>query len=337
MNELSAGNGGKPVIVTGAAGFIGARLAARLAGAGERVIAVDEAPHFEARPEIVNIYQGCAPARIAGMDDLPSLIDEAPGVSAIFHLGACTDTTQYDEDYLDRVNTAYTRRLWEIAAKRGIPFLYASSAAVYGNGSKGYDDGTPPGALASLTPYGDSKLRFDAWALGEGQKSPPPAWWGFRFFNVYGFGEAHKKKMASVLYQAFVQILEQGEVRLFRSHKDGIADGHQERDFIYVEDVVDVLIHARRAEMPDGIYNLGTGRARTFLDLARAAFASMGWEPKIRVIDTPPQIRPRYQYFTEAKMDKLRAGGYTAPFTPLEEGAGRYWERLKGVLTAQGK
>ena len=331
-------NHAAPVIVTGAAGFIGARLASRIARDGTQVIAVDETHHFEARAEIASLYQGAPPHRINGMNDLPDWLDgpDSNEISGILHLGACTDTTEYDEGFLEKVNTAYTRRLWEIATRRKIPFLYASSAAIYGDGSSGYDDETHPEEYEPLNPYGDSKHRFDIWALGENIENRPPTWAGFRFFNVYGFGEAHKEKMSSVFYQAFVQILERGEVSLFRSHKQGVADGHQSRDFIYVEDVVKVLVHAWRKGLPDGIYNLGTGQARTFLDLTNAAFAAMGREPKIKFIDTPPNIRSRYQYFTEAKMDKLNRSGYTTPFTSLEDGAKLYWERLKKVLTPQG-
>ncbi len=332
-------NGPPAVIVTGAAGFIGARLAARLIGEGERVIAVDAPRHFEARPENTAIYRDGPPTEILDVEKLPGRLERSASgeISGVIHLGACTDTTEFDEILLDQVNTAYTRHLWELAARLGIPLLYASSAAVYGDGSRGYDDKTPPEAFTPLNPYGNSKLLFDIWAAGEGQKRRPPAWTGFRFFNVYGFGEAHKEKMASVFYQAFVQIMESGEMRLFRSHKEGVADGHQSRDFIFVEDVVDVLCHAWQKGLPDGIYNLGTGKARTFLDLAHAAFAAMGREPRIDFIDTPPEIRARYQYFTEARMDKLLGSGYTGPFTPLEEGARRYWERLKESLTAPGE
>lgn len=331
-------NSNLPVIVTGAAGFIGARLASRLLGDGIRVIAVDEISNFESRPEITSIYQEKAPEKTIGRDDFPDWLDSRSGskIAGIIHMGACTDTTQYDEIYLDKVNTAYTRRVWNSAAKLGLPLLYASSAAVYGDGSMGYDDEILPNMFSPLNPYGESKHRFDVWALGEGQKARPPTWAGFRFFNVYGFGEAHKKRMASVLYQAFVQILEQGEVHLFRSHKEGIADGHQSRDFIFVEDVVDVLAHVWQSGLPDGIYNLGTGRARTFLDLANAAFAALEREVKIRFIDTPAQIRPRYQYFTEARMGKLKRGGHISSFTSIEEGARRYWDRLKKELPANG-
>jgi ADP-L-glycero-D-manno-heptose 6-epimerase len=335
----SNNNSNSPVVVTGAAGFIGARLAARLLNTVTPVIAVDEYSSIESRPEIASIYQDMAPKEIIKKDDFLGWLDSISGgqISGIIHMGACTDTTQYDEEFLDKVNTTYSRRLWDAAARLEIPFLYASSAAVYGDGAKGYNDETLPEAFSPLNPYGESKHRFDVWALGEGQKSQPPTWAGFRFFNVYGFGEAHKKRMASILYQAFLQILEQGEVRLFRSHKNGIADGHQSRDFVFVDDVVDVLAFAWQDGLPNGIYNLGTGQARTFLDLSNAAFAALDREPKIRFIDTPAEIRPKYQYFTEAKMEKLKRCGYICPFTSLEEGARRYWKSLECELAAKEK
>jgi len=325
---------GPLLLVTGAAGFIGARLAERLMREGEKVAACDAPGHFEARPEIAALYKASPPVEVVDRERLAAwLAGRAPGsVGAIFHMGACTDTTNYDEAYMERMNTACTRTLWGLAARLRAPLLYASSAAVYGDGAQGYDDATPPGAFSPLNPYGASKLRFDVWALEEGQAARPPRWAGFRFFNVYGFAETHKAKMSSVLRQAFAQIQERGRVRLFRSHKAGVADGHQKRDFILVDDLVDALLHAWREGLPDGIYNLGTGRARTFLDLARAAFAAVGTEPRIDYIDTPPQVRERYQYFTEARMEKLRAAGYRKAFTPIEEGAARYWERLRPAL-----
>lgn len=323
------------LLVTGAAGFIGARLAERLAEEGARVVAADAPSHFRSRPEIAAIFKANPPAEIVDREKLPAwLAGRRPGdVEAIFHMGACTDTTNYDEAYMDRMNTAYTRTLWGLAARLEAPFLYASSAAVYGDGSQGYDDSTPPGAFSPLNPYGASKQRFDEWALGElGQSARPPRWAGFRFFNVYGFGETHKGKMSSVLRQAFTQIKAGGRVRLFRSHREGIPDGHQKRDFILADDLVEALIHAWRQGLPDGIYNLGTGRARTFLDLVHAAFAAVGAEPRVDFIDTPPPIRERYQYFTEARMEKLRAAGWRRAFTPIEEGAARYWERQRPAL-----
>ncbi len=330
------GENGK-LIVTGAAGFIGGRLAQRLIELGEHVVAVDLLDHFKERPQIAAIYESAPPAEIVDRDALRQWLrtGAASKVGGIIHMGACTDTTNYDEAYLAKMNTAYSQSLWEWAAENQVPLLFASSAAVYGNGDNGYGDENPAEAFSPLNAYGWSKLRFDKWVLGEGGANQPPGWAGFRFFNVYGYGESHKGKMRSVLSQVFQQIQEKGEVRLFRSHKPGIPDGHQKRDFICVEDVVEAVIYAWRKGLPNGIYNLGTGRARTFLDLAEAAFSALGREPKVVFIDTPSEIRPRYQYFTEAKMDKIQRAGYTATFTNINEGARRYWSQLAaaGVLS----
>jgi ADP-L-glycero-D-manno-heptose 6-epimerase len=228
-------------------------------------------------------------------------------------------------DYLTEVNLEYTKSLWNIATQFQIPFVYASSAATYGAGEHGYiDDESKMSSLKPLNPYGDSKLQFDLWALEEEKKgNHPPIWSGFKFFNVYGFGERHKTKMASVVFQGFEQIGAKGMLKLFKSHKEGIADGEQKRDFIYVEDLVDVLLFAVKGSLKRGIYNLGSGKARSFYDLAKATFKSLGKEPKIEFIDTPVEIRDRYQYFTEADMTKLHNAGYTRPFTSLEEGVSK--------------
>ena len=322
MTAAGADVAAGPLLVTGAAGFIGARFVATRAGA-RPVISVDAKAHFLERPEHAGIDFGT----VIDRDDLPAfLADVHPVLAGIVHLGACTDTTELDVDYLTRVNLDYTKLLWRHATQHRIPFVYASSAAVYGDGALGYDDAdelTP--RFTPLNPYGDSKLQFDVWALGEERaRRTPPAWSGFRFFNVYGPGERHKGKMASVVLHAFDQIRAGGEVTLFRSHKAGVADGEQKRDFVYVDDVVDVLDFALRAPLARGIYNLGTGSARTFLDLVRATFAALGAPEKIRFVDTPEAIRERYQYFTEARMDRLRAAGWQRPFTGLEDGVARY-------------
>lgn len=315
------------LLVTGAAGFIGARFVARHAG-GRPLISVDEQQHFGARPEHAGIDFGT----IVDRDALPGwLAEKRPALAGIVHLGACTDTTELDVAYLTRVNLEYSKVLWHHATAERIPFAYASSAAVYGDGALGYDDDD---ALAAqfhpLNPYGDSKLQFDRWALGEERAGrTPPAWSGFRFFNVYGPGERHKGKMASVVLHAFDQIRAGGTVTLFRSHKAGIADGEQKRDFVHVDDVVDVLDFALHTPLARGIYNLGTGTARTFLDLVRATFLATGSPEQIRFVDTPEAIRERYQYFTEARMDRLRAAGWTRPFTTLEDGVARYVDWLR--------
>lgn len=327
MSAATASSGA--LLVTGAAGFIGSRFVA-LHGGGRPLISVDEKRHIGTRPEHAGIDFGT----LVDRDDLPAwLAAEKPALSGVVHLGACTDTTELDVAYLTRVNLEYTQMLWKHAAAQRIPFVYASSAATYGDGALGYDDAdelTP--RLRPLNPYGESKLQFDVWALGEERAGrTPPAWSGFRFFNVYGPGERHKGKMASVVLHAFDQIRAGGEVTLFRSHRPGIADGEQKRDFVFVDDVVDVLDFALRTPLARGIYNLGTGTARTFLDLVRATFAALGEPERIRFVDTPEAIRERYQYFTEARMDRLRAAGWTRPFTSLEDGVARYvaWLRSR--------
>ena len=309
----------KRILVTGAAGFIGARFVEALGG---EPISVDHPEHFRTRAEHESIRYG----EIVDRENLFDRLEQAkPSLSAIVHLGACTDTTELDEAYLTRVNLEYSKRLWSYASREKIPLVYASSAATYGDGALGYDDDEAliP-KLKPLNPYGESKRLFDLWALErERAGEHPPTWSGFKFFNVYGFGERHKGKMASVVLKATDEILATGQVKLFRSHREGIRDGEQLRDFICVDDLIQVLRFALEKPIARGIYNLGTGRARSFVDLARAVFLELGRPEKIEFFDMPPVIRDRYQYFTEARMDRLRAQGYAAPFLSLEEGAGR--------------
>jgi ADP-L-glycero-D-manno-heptose 6-epimerase len=315
------------ILVTGAAGFVGARFVESLNRRGTAVVSVDERAAFQQRAE----HRGLDFGHVVGIaDSLRELESGTLRPTAIVHLGAITDTTELDERLLRERNVEYSQRLWQWATDRCVPFVYASSAATYGAGELGYDDDEARMAeLRPLNPYGESKLRFDLWALAQERDGRAPvAWSGFKFFNVYGFGERHKGRMASVVLQAFDQIRERGTVRLFRSHKEGIADGHQARDFVLVDDVVDVLHCALGQPIPRGIYNLGTGRARTFLDLVRAVFAAMGRPESVEFIDTPADIRERYQYFTEARIDRLRAQGYRAPFTSLEDGVRRTVARL---------
>ncbi len=316
-----------PILVTGAAGFVGARFLESAARRGRAVLSVDALAHFVDRPEL----QGLPVGRKVDRDDLfRFLSDESPELGGIVHLGACTDTTELDEAYLQRVNLDYSKRLWDYARERDLTFVYASSAATYGGGEHGFDDDEARiDLLQPLNPYGWSKQRFDQWALAEEQAGRAPgAWSGFKFFNVYGFGERHKTKMSSVVLQAFDQIRSTGAVRLFESHRDDVPHGHQRRDFVHVDDVVGVLWHALEAPLRRGIYNLGTGRARTFLDLARSTFAALGVPEQIEFVPTPEHLRARYQYFTEAKMDKLRATGSPVPTTGLEEGVAEYVDRL---------
>ena len=316
-----------PILVTGAAGFIGARFVESCNAKRIATVSVDEREHFESRPEHASIEFG----RVVDREELFAWLEsERPKLTSIVHLGACADTTETDEEYLRRMNVEYSQKIWSHAAREKIPLVYASSAATYGGGELGYDDDVA--LLPRLKPlnlYGQSKNVFDAWALAEEKRgSKPPSWSGFKFFNVYGFGERHKGKMASVVLHAFDQIRAGGSVKLFKSHRAGIADGHQKRDFIAVEDVIDVLHFARTKPIARGIYNLGTGEARTFLDLARAVFAALDRPENIEFVPTPESIREKYQYFTEARMDRLRAQGYSKPFTSLERGVAMYVEKL---------
>jgi ADP-L-glycero-D-manno-heptose 6-epimerase len=318
-----------PILVTGAAGFIGARFVESCNAERLPVVSVDESEHFETRPEHASIDFG----RVVDREELFDwLATDRPRLASITHLGACADTTETDEEYLRRMNVEYSQKIWNHATREKIPLVYASSAATYGGGELGYDDDVA--ILPRLKPlnlYGQSKNLFDIWALAEEKRgSKPPSWSGFKFFNVYGFGERHKKKMASVVLHAFDQIRAGGSVKLFKSHRAGIADGDQKRDFIAVEDVIDVLHFARTRPIVRGIYNLGTGEARTFLDLARAVFAALEMPERIQFIPTPEEIREKYQYFTEARMERLRAQGYTKPFTSLEKGVATYVARLVG-------
>jgi ADP-L-glycero-D-manno-heptose 6-epimerase len=316
-----------PLLVTGAAGFIGARFVERCNRLGVPVVSVDVSDAF-GRDE----HRGLDFGRCIDRDAVADwLRDERPSLRGIVHLGACSDTTELDEAFLERVNVGASRTLWRHACSERLPFVYASSAATYGDGGEGFaDDEAAFERLRPLNPYGESKRRFDLWVLEEERAGrTPPSWSGFKFFNVYGFGERHKGAMASVVVKAYEQIARTGRVTLFRSHKDGVADGHQSRDFVYVEDVVDVLWFALEQPIRRGVYNLGTGQARTFLDLARAVFAALDAPEAIDWVDTPVAIRDRYQYFTEATMERLRQQGYAQPFTSLEDGVRATIERLR--------
>ena len=241
----------------------------------------------------------------------------------VFHIGARTDTTEFDVEIFDRLNVHYSQTLWNICVDASIPFVYASSAATYGEGEFGYDDDHSifP-KLQPLNPYGWSKQQFDLWVLK--QEKHPPFWAGLKFFNVYGPNEFHKARMASVIFHAFNQINKSGEVKLFRSHRPEYKDGWQLRDFVYVKDVVDVCLFLMNEKVESSIFNLGTGTARSFYDLADATFKALDKETKIEFIDIPSDIRDKYQYFTEANMQKLITAGYSKPFTSLEDGVTDY-------------
>ena len=251
------------------------------------------------------------------------LKDNAFSVSAIYHIGARTDTTELDVSIFNELNINYSKDLWKICVKYKIPFVYASSAATYGLGEFGFvDSHEVVEKLIPLNPYGDSKNNFDKWALK--QESFPPFWAGFKFFNVYGPNEFHKNRMASVVFHAVKQINETGVMRLFRSHNPEYKDGEQLRDFVYVKDVVEVLTFMMREKKANGLYNLGSGKASSFNALVNATFKALDKESVISYIDTPDDIRDKYQYFTEANMKKLILSGYSKSFTDLDSGVKDY-------------
>jgi ADP-L-glycero-D-manno-heptose 6-epimerase len=312
------------LVVTGAAGFIGSCLVSRLNSEGEdQLVLVDDFSHESKAPNL----EGKKFLQRIHRDDFAGWFREhARQVKAVFHIGARTDTTEFDKTIFDRLNVDFSKMIWAICTERQVPLIYASSAATYGLGEFGYnDDHAVVEKLKPLNPYGDSKNEFDKWVLQ--QEQSPPQWYGLKFFNVYGPNEYHKGRMASVIFHAFNQISANGSMKLFRSHNPDYTDGGQLRDFVYVKDLVDVIWFLYTKYPSSGIYNLGTGKARTFLDLARSTFRAMGKEEAISFIDTPADIRDKYQYFTEANMKKLRAAGYDKPFTSLEEGVTDYVQR----------
>jgi len=310
------------IIVTGAAGFIGSCMVNKLNNKGFTNLLLSD--DFTSRPEKLMNLQGKSFALQLHRDDLHNWLDDNHDqVEAVCHLGARTDTTETDVEVFNRLNLEYSKKLFGQCTKYRIPLVYASSAATYGAGESGYrDDHEIIPRLAPLNPYGVSKNDFDKWVLV--QKETPPFWAGIKFFNVFGPNEYHKGRMASVVFHAYGQIRESGEVTLFRSHKPEFDDGAQSRDFIYVKDVVSVLFFMLTSRPEPGVYNLGTGHARSFNDLAKATFDACGIPVNIRFVDTPADIRETYQYFTEASMEKLRGAGYTQPFFSLEEAVRDY-------------
>lgn len=308
-------------MITGAAGFIGSRLAAFLNEKGyDRLILVDAFDREDKQPNLSDL-KFLAKVERDGL--FQWLGDPANRADFVFHLGARTDTTEFDYEIHRRLNLEYSKQVWDYCSRRQVPLVYASSAATYGGGELGYkDDHDIIDQLKPLNPYGLSKNEFDKWVLQ--QQVHPPFWAGLKFFNVYGPNEYHKGRMASVIWHAYNQIKDSGEVKLFRSHRPGIKDGEQLRDFIYVRDILKVCYWLMQTSPPSAIYNLGTGKARSFADLARAVFAALGKESNIQFIDMPLDIREKYQYFTEANMDKLRAAGYDEAFYSLEAGVKEY-------------
>ncbi|MFM8739667.1 MAG: ADP-glyceromanno-heptose 6-epimerase [Cytophagales bacterium] len=309
------------IIVTGAAGFIGSFLINALNEQNfNAIVAVD---YFGSVEKNKNLEGLKIQERVNRDLLLPWLDKNYELVEFVFHIGARTDTTEFDTQLLNRLNTQYSKDLWVKCCQYQLPLVYASSAATYGMGEMGYDDDESKiDLLKPLNPYGQSKQDFDMWALKQNEK--PFFWAGLKFFNVYGPNEYHKGRMASVIWHAYNQIQKTGKMRLFRSHNPRFKDGEQMRDFVYVKDVVNVCLFLMRHRKSPGIYNLGSGKARTFLDLVKAVFAALGKPPQIEFVDTPADIRDKYQYFTEANMGKLKSIGYGKKFYELEEGVLEY-------------
>jgi len=318
-------------IVTGAAGFIGSAFVWKLNNEGIKDIILVDKLHSEQK------WLNLRKREYADWVDRDRLFDwladpsKAGSVKGIIHMGACSSTTEQDGDYLLENNYGYSKKLWDFAAEKGIPLIYASSAATYGNGEFGYRDEVSPEELRKLLPmnkYGFSKKIFDDWALK--QKKSPPKWAGLKFFNVYGPQEYHKGRMASMVFHTYNQYKATGKVRLFKSHRKEYADGGQLRDFVYIKDIVDVMYHILTEAFSPGIYNIGTGKARSFFDLAMNTIRNASGNPEVNPSDVieyipmPADLLEKYQYFTEASMEKLKKAGWKKPFRTLEEGVSDY-------------
>ncbi len=313
--------GNDVIVVTGAAGFIGSYLTGYLNHLGfDQLVLVDD---FSDDKKSANLAGKKYLHKVHREQFFEWQQNHSGLIKYIFHLGARTDTTEMDYAIHKKWNLDYSKRIWELCTVNNIPLVYASSAATYGNGELGYTDSHDiVSKLHPLNPYGVSKNEFDIWALE--QKTAPPFWAGLKFFNVFGPNEYHKARMASVIFHAYNQIKEKGEVKLFRSHNPGYKDGEQIRDFIYVKDVVQICTWLMQQQPASGLYNTGTGIARTFKDLVKAIFDTLHLPERINYIDTPLDIRDKYQYFTEADMNKLRNAGYDRPFYSLEDGVKEY-------------
>lgn len=297
------------IVVTGGEGFIGQNLVKELQERGHIDIV-----SLDIKTSSLSLIYGW-------------LLRHSHEIDCIYHLGAITDTTEMNTDLFKEYNVMSSEYIWSICTKFQIPLIYASSAATYGDGEEGFDDEKDINNLKPLNPYGQSKQQFDLWTLE--QKNQPSFWYGLKFFNVYGYGELHKDNMASMVLHAYTQIINIKHLNLFKSHRADYEDGEQKRDFIYVDDVVDVCLFFQKEKPLSGIYNVGTGKARSFNDLAKAVFRSLGEPENITYIDTPIKIRDKYQYFTQAKMSKLINAGYDKPFHELEEGVSKYIKNLQ--------
>lgn len=341
------------LIITGSAGFIGSHLADHFAN--EALLLVDDPAHFRERPYFeagkITLWdwatgQEDKPARhkildrayflkvleAIGPEAKDSKAKEAvllpPGekIAAVLHIGACTNTAEFRKDFLDQWNVDYTKAIWNWCTKHRVPLIYASSGATYGGGEQGFSDSWETAAkLQPLNPYGQSKQDFDLWAKAEADAGrAPPHWYGLKFFNVYGPREGHKGRMASAVLHCYREIIRSGTCRLFRSHNPQVQDGEQSRDFIHVQDIVKLVAHFLAKQPASGLYNCGTGKARTFLALAGAIFQALDRPMKVDWMETPEQFRKAYQYFTEAEMSHTLGSGYAEPFLGLEEGVAQY-------------
>lgn len=342
------------IVITGAAGFIGSCLVGYLNEKGfSNLILVDEFTHADKASNLSGKNYEVKIERESFFDELAKR--KLPTIDFVFHIGARTDTTEFDYKIHQHLNVDYSMKIWDFCTVNKIPLVYASSAATYGSGELGYDDNHEViPRLKPLNPYGESKNEFDKWVLQ--QKDHPPSWFGLKFFNVYGPNEYHKARMASVIFHSFNQVKKTGQVKLFKSHRPDFEDGKQLRDFIYVKDILKVsywlMLHSTANVDPqwksgqngiqgtsnpvleNGIYNLGTGKARSFEDLVKATFSALDLHPKIEFIDMPIDIRDKYQYFTEANMKKLKSAGYHESFYSLENGIDDYVRNYlsKGVF-----
>lgn len=312
------------ILITGAAGFIASCMASFLNKNGfENLILCDDF----SRSEKEKNHQHITCISKVERDDLAKYLPHASRIDCIIHFGARTDTTEMDYSIHEKLNLDFSKMLWQYCAEKQVPLIYASSAATYGGGELGYDDNENMiHQLQPLNPYGVSKNEFDKWALQQVSQHNihPPHWYGLKFFNVYGPNEYHKGRMASVIFHAYNQIRKSGKMILFRSHHPAYKDGEQKRDFIYVKDILKVTYWLMNNVAPSGIYNLGTGKANTFLELAHATFRALAIPANIEFTDTPADIRDKYQYFTEANMQKLKAAGYEEDFYTLEQGINDY-------------
>ncbi|MEY2905416.1 MAG: hypothetical protein RJA52_1432 [Bacteroidota bacterium] len=304
------------IVVTGAAGFVSSCMIAFLQQNGlKELIAVDE---FSTATKSPNL-DGKKIKEMIHRDIFPIWFKKNGNfVKAVFHFGARTDTTELDFEIFEKLNLSYSKTIWDICTEYQIPLIYASSAATYGAGELGYmDEENIVSKLKPLNPYGVSKNDFDIWALQE--ENSPPQWAGLKFFNVFGPNEYHKKRMASVVFHTYHQIRESKKMKLFKSHRPDFKDGHQSRDFIYIKDLLNMVDWIWREKVPNGLYNIGTGKANTFLDLASYTFNSLDLTPQIEYVDTPEDIRDTYQYFTQADMNKLFKTGFNKHIFSLKE------------------